>query len=48
MKGIYKITFENNKIIQNIPHPIIELYFAGELGRKLLAQNRNLTHRNRY
>lgn len=37
MKGIYKITFENNKIIQNIPHPIIGLYYAEELNRKLLV-----------
>lgn len=38
MKGIYKITFENNKIIQNIPHPIIDLYYIGELSKKLLPK----------
>lgn len=27
MKGIYKITFENNKIIREIHHPLIDLYY---------------------
>lgn len=48
MKGIYKITFENNKIIRNIPHPIIDLYYIGELSKNLLQQKKNLTPINRY
>lgn len=40
MKGIYKITFENNKIIREIPHPLIDLYYIGELNKKLVTQNK--------
>lgn len=40
MKGIYKITFENNKIIREIPHPLIDLYYIGELSKKLITQNK--------
>lgn len=34
MKGIYKITFENNKIIREIPCPLIALYYIGEQSKK--------------
>lgn len=40
MKGIYQIIFENNKIIRNIPHPIIDLYYTGELYKKLLQEHK--------
>lgn len=40
MKGIYKITFENNKIIREIPHPLIALYYIGEQSKKLITQNK--------
>lgn len=31
----YKITFENNKIIRQIPHSLIDLYYIGELVKNL-------------
>ena len=38
MKNIHKITFGNNKIIRNIPHPIIDLYYIGQLSKNLLQK----------
>ena len=38
MKGIYQIIFENNKIIRNIPHPIIDLYYTGGTLQKIIAR----------
>lgn len=40
MKGIYKITFENNKIIREIPNPLIALYYIVEQSKKLITQNK--------
>ena len=40
MKGIYKIIFKNNKIIREIPHPLINLYYISELSKKLITQNK--------
>ena len=40
MKGIYKITFENNKIIRETPYPLIALYYIGEQSKKLITQNK--------
>ena len=40
MKGIYKITLKNNKFIRQVPHPIIGLYYIGELSKKFMTQNK--------